>query len=90
MYEPTLKDQVNKVKFLDLFKDAGLEGVPNWKLARVALQYNFIIFLLRKDGWDIKKRQIGDGRTYAYYLAEFEESKQIGLFDDSAATGISA
>lgn len=63
MSNPNYADQA-----LRMLRDAGLRGVPNYELAKIALQYNSnCIFVLRKRGYDIRKRKVSKG-TYEYYI----------------------
>ena len=62
------------LRILRLLREAGRNGVPNYKLAEISLQYNGRIHSLTNHGHDIKKERIYHGikasNTYRYYLAE--------------------
>lgn len=61
-------------QILNLIRAKGQEGAANWELSNIALQYNFHIHKLRKDGYNIRKRRAPDLRdgtssqTFYYYL----------------------
>lgn len=60
-------------RILYLLKQAGNQGVPNYRLAEVSLQYNGRVHELRhKSGYDIRKTRVYNGSvptaTYMYYL----------------------
>ena len=66
-----------QAQILQAIKKPG--GAANWELSRIALQYNFEIFRLRKAGYNIKKRRVYNGTkatsTYIYYLGEPEPTE---------------
>lgn len=65
-------------KIIRLLKENKKTGVPNWKLATVALKYTSVISDLRKDGYGIvaERQMLPNGRpsnTYNYHLVSEPE-----------------
>ena len=79
-------------QILNLIRAAGPEGAPNYKLSDIALQYNFHIHMLRKKGFNIKKRRapaLHDGKqsqTFYYYLAGSSEVRTEPVKVDDVET----
>lgn len=67
-------------QILNMLRDAGGRGVPNYELAHVSLQYNARIFSLRRLGHNISKRRVyradQPSNTYLYYL--MDKSSNLG------------
>ncbi|KZR57896.1 hypothetical protein [Pseudobacillus badius] len=70
-----------KDTILGMLKKAGDRGVKNTELLKVALRFSGIIHMLRKEGYIIEMKSLGNG-VYKYVLVGQETPKvQISAYE---------
>ena len=67
-----MKSQAEQI--LELIEKSGEDGIPNWRLSKISLQYNARIHQLRKDGYNIRNKRVYRGgkatETFNYYIED--------------------